>query len=124
MILYVVFGMSGDFSDRSEWVVCYRKTEYEAKTVRDQCVAEAEIFYRNHPEHARDLKRDVQLNIELERMFDAAFDWIGISEYVVVPISNDPRELYRYNQMRGLDHELKAARARQRDFDGGSSGET
>lgn len=111
-MLYVVFGMSGEFTGRTEWAVCYRENEADARTIRDRCAAEAQAFYAKHPGHMRLPRHDVLA--DLEQMFDPAFDWLDLSDYIVVPVSDDPAELHRFNQLRGHFHQLKDLRDQER----------
>lgn len=43
-VIYVVVGASGEYSDRTEWFVCYRVDEAEAQRVAEICQAQSDEF--------------------------------------------------------------------------------
>jgi hypothetical protein len=91
MKLYVVIGSSGEYSDHSEWPVCWRSTIEEAQLVVEQCQREAEAFQRWHnaemvPDWSEEQRRKAAM---LDQSFTHGYTG---TRYYVWTIPEDPRE--------------------------------
>lgn len=51
--IYIIIGTCGEYSDRSEWIVCWCATEAEATTYVDACRAEDRALEGDARDEAR-----------------------------------------------------------------------
>jgi len=92
MKIYVVIGATGEYSDKSEWPVCWRSTLAEAELVVQVCNREAAEYKRWDDAHYGAVEWD-EKQAKLAKMFDPYFvcDYTGTT-YHVWTIEEDPHE--------------------------------
>jgi hypothetical protein len=95
MKIYVIIGSTGEYSDHSEWPVCWRSTLAEAEQVVAVCNAEAAAFKRWMDDDQDHLERRYGKAFEEYRakMLDPSctVDYTGTT-YLVWVVCEDPRE--------------------------------
>ena len=82
--IFVVVGSTGEYSDHTEWPVCWRHTAEDARAVAEKLEAEADEFQRYRGEEDYDARR--------AGMLDAGFqDSYTSTRYTVWTVLDDPR---------------------------------
>lgn len=96
-MIYVIIGSTGEYSDRSEWPVCWRTAKEDAQQVVEVCSTQAKAWeaFRDSPEGIEQgFSRYHSIDAEhLSKMFDKQFrcDYTGTS-YYIWEVPDDPTE--------------------------------
>lgn len=108
--IYVVIGRSGEYSDRSEWPVCWRHTMEDAQAMVDvltQQASQYQAWSRREVDGNSGRYSDEDNHIK-STMLDSYFshDYHG-TDYSVWAISDDPADDVVSRSLRGDGHILK-----------------
>lgn len=93
-MIYVVEGRTGEYSDRSEWIVCYRVSREDAERVRVVCQEQADAWfekYKNSPGYPDADDAEEAKGWMLDPWFGC--DYTG-TQYVVIEVPEDPLEAW------------------------------
>lgn len=106
--MWIIIGSNGEYSDRAQWIVCWRASQDDCEPVLKVCRDQAKEIEETHRAayahgtdesewHALEDRRDVLIR----DAFDAGFRGNGcdVTAYRAVEVSEDPREFERFNAM-------------------------